>query len=76
MDRGAWRATVRRVAKSQTQLKGLSTHSWSLRSLTTLNFLPNGPRELVWRFQQGRTATQISWPQNSPLLLGEVVLFK
>ena len=27
MDRGAWRATVHRVAKSQTQLKRLSIHA-------------------------------------------------
>ena len=27
MDRGAWRATVHRVTKSQTQLKQLSTHA-------------------------------------------------
>ena len=27
MDRGIWRATVQRVAKSQAQLKGLSTHA-------------------------------------------------
>ena len=27
MDRGAWRATVHRVAKSQTQLKQLSMHA-------------------------------------------------
>ena len=27
MDRGAWRATVHRVAKSQTQLKRLSMHT-------------------------------------------------
>ena len=27
MDRGAWRATVHRVAKSQVQLKQLSTHT-------------------------------------------------
>ena len=26
MDRGAWRATVHKVAKSQTRLKRLSTH--------------------------------------------------
>ena len=60
VDGGAWRAIVHRAAKSRTRLKGLSTHAWSLGSLTTLNFLPNGPRELVWRFQKGRTATQIS----------------
>ena len=33
MDRGVWQATVRRVAKSQTQLKRLSTHRPQLRSL-------------------------------------------
>ena len=27
MDRGAWQATVHRVAKSQTQLKRQSTHA-------------------------------------------------
>ena len=27
MDRGGWRAMVRRVAKSRTQLKGLSMHT-------------------------------------------------
>ena len=30
MDRGAWRATVRRVAKSWTQLKRLSMHACSV----------------------------------------------
>ena len=30
MDRGAWRATVHRVAYSQTQLKRLSRHTCSL----------------------------------------------
>ena len=29
MDRGAWRATVQRVAKNQTRLKRLSTHAWT-----------------------------------------------
>ena len=29
-DRGAWRATVHRVTKSQTRHKGLSTHTWIL----------------------------------------------
>ena len=28
MDRGIWQATVQRVAKSQSQLKGLSTHAY------------------------------------------------
>ena len=35
MDRGAWRATVRRVAESRTQLKQLSTHT-----STRVCFLP------------------------------------
>ena len=30
MDRGAWQATVHRVAKSRTQLKQLSTHTHTL----------------------------------------------
>ena len=33
MDRGAWQATVHGVAKSQTQLKQLSTHACSLITL-------------------------------------------
>ena len=33
MDRGAWQATVHRLANSQTRLKPLSTHAW---------------RELIW----------------------------
>ena len=31
MDRGAWRDTIHRVAKSQTQLKRLSTHAYNVR---------------------------------------------
>ena len=34
MDRGAWRATVRRVTKSQTQLKRLSTQAHTAFLLT------------------------------------------
>ena len=30
MDRGAWRATVHRIEKSQTQVKQLSTHTHTL----------------------------------------------
>ena len=33
MDRGAWQATVCRIAKSQTQLKQLSMHARSRTSL-------------------------------------------
>ena len=39
MDRGAWRATVRGVAKSQTWLKQVSTHV----SVRTLRFHCRGP---------------------------------
>ena len=35
MDRGAWRATVHRAAKSQTQLKQLSMHACSHPYMTT-----------------------------------------
>ena len=39
MDRGTWQATVHRVAKSQTQLKQLSTHTHTIdRSSLTLAF--------------------------------------
>ena len=31
MDRGAWQVTVHRVAKSQTQLKGLSTQAMNVK---------------------------------------------
>ena len=34
MDRGAWRATVYRIAKSQTRLKQLSTPSWLMNNKT------------------------------------------
>ena len=30
MDRGAWQATVHRIAESQTRLKGLSMHAWPI----------------------------------------------
>ena len=32
MDRGAWWATVHRVAKSQTRLKGLSMHAYHVHA--------------------------------------------
>ena len=36
IERGAWQATVHRVAKSQTRLKRLSTHTHTLRCLCLL----------------------------------------
>ena len=45
LDRGAWWATVHRVAKSQTPLKGLSTHMHP--GLTYVTRLAWTPREMV-----------------------------
>ena len=39
MDRGAWRATVQRLRKSQTRLKQLSTHAGSLAGWLTARTL-------------------------------------
>ena len=36
MDRGAWKATVHRVAQSQTQLKQLRTHAYTYISCPSL----------------------------------------
>ena len=36
MDRGVWWATVHRVAKNQTQLKWLNTHTTHIKSLNTV----------------------------------------
>ena len=41
MDRGAWRATVHRVAKSQTRLKRLSTHA-HYSGFLRFNLMPSG----------------------------------
>ena len=51
MDRGAWRATVHRVAKSRTRLKQLSTHA--------CRGLPDGVRT-----QNGATR-KLSWDQEA-----------
>ena len=37
MDRGAWQATVHRVAKSRTRLKWISTHDRFIRDMETRN---------------------------------------
>ena len=39
MDRGVWRATVHRVAQSQTRLKRLSTHAMQLLLLALVHIL-------------------------------------
>ena len=43
MDRGAWRAIVHRVTKSQTQLKRLSMHA--LRTLKSVVFIVTVPED-------------------------------
>ena len=44
MDRGAWLATVHRVAKSQTQLKRLSMHTSTIYvSVPISQFIPPSP---------------------------------
>ena len=52
MDRGAWQATVRRVAQSQTRLKWLSTHTHKGKSMP-LNF-PLSDALRAWLFLGGR----------------------
>ena len=49
MDRGAWRATVHTIAKSQTWLKRLSMHTreTKVQEDTSLNELLNFETELV-----------------------------
>ena len=60
MDRGAWQAVVPRVAKSQTRLKHLSTHTRALR----LHWGLQGPEESCflgwgfWPFLPGPTCTE------------------
>ena len=49
MGRGAWQATVRRVAKSQTQLKRLSMQSHKLNIIRGISIHRNGPQELTLR---------------------------
>ena len=50
MDRGAWRATVHGIAKSQTRLKPLSTHTHTLYSSgkAALSIKPLLPEPLSW----------------------------
>ena len=47
MDRGAWRATIYIVGKSQTRLRQLSMHAHHL-SKTTLAFFFNLFKETLW----------------------------
>ena len=45
MDRGAWRTTIHRVAKSRTQLKQLGMHTLGGKGLLTLS-LPSDSTDL------------------------------
>ena len=62
MDRGAWRATVHRAAKSRTRLKQLSTHGcthirWKTAVITQPTFMSfkggNNWTGALFKFQQG-----------------------
>ena len=53
MDRGAWQATVRGVAKSQTRLEQLSTH-------THMTFKPWSKLEITWAKKE-RSLRGIDW---------------
>ena len=59
-DRGAWQATVRGVAKSQTRLKRLSRHLpfllWAVTGLSTVYREPLGARPHVDRSKEGKVA--------------------
>ena len=66
MDRGAWGATVHRVAQNQTQLKQLSTYTNDGRSLAPherLTDLAVVPRE---KAHTGAAARE--QPQDSPVI--------
>ena len=52
MDRGAWRAIVQEVAKSQTRLKRLSMHIWSSKPVPSTG--PEARRERVGRRPGGK----------------------
>ena len=55
IDRRAWQATVHRVAKSQTQLKRLSTHACMLSGQTLCNPMDyNPPDSSVHEISQAR----------------------
>ena len=49
MDRGAWQATVHRVAKSWTQLKWLSTHSCTHKALFSGDQMNLSLQGWVWK---------------------------
>ena len=65
MDRGAWWATVDRIAKGQTQLKRLSSHTRILlRSLSGLGF--SAVFSSVLACLLGRLSPLGKWPQSFP----------
>ena len=58
MDRGAWWATVLRVAKSWTQLKWLSAHACTCIGLISLRSHPSKKHVVRYRKETGSTQTQ------------------
>ena len=57
MDRGAWKATVQRVAQSWTQLKRLSTHILECGDAVIFNFTENFTSILLMKKLRPREKT-------------------
>ena len=60
MNRGAWWATVHRVAKSQTLLKRLSTHSTNLNCVCGLCITLGRGTWLLGKYENVRTSSMIA----------------
>ena len=59
MDRGIWQATVHGVAKSQTQLKWLSTHGTNLNSVCGLCITLGRGAWLLAKHENGRACSMV-----------------
>ena len=71
MDRGAWWATVHRVAKSQTQLKRLNTQAYSNADLENLVWYVPLSLQLLFLVFNESAVGDISTGLNDTFILGE-----
>ena len=71
MDRGAWWATVHRVAKSQTQLKRLNTQAYSNADLDNLVWYVPLSLQLLFLVFNESAVGDISTGLNDTFILGE-----
>ena len=71
MDRGAWWATVNRVAKSQTQLKRLNTQAYSNADLENLVWYVPLSLQLLFLVFNESAVGDISTGLNDTFILGE-----